>query len=343
MSDTLEAEANMFETLLLCELVLVILPVSLIFFSVFCLASLERSNSFLWSKMEKVDFRSLQVQYNKITKRLQDLHSIENPLKTFEKFSKQKRKEMIIWIPLFKVSLLFVISLGIYFNSLYGPQNKLKEIIFQDLNHINYGGMRRMMSPLSLFWARNAYLEKFQINLYEESFKFNNFGSSADVLYELLDDFRSFQDDLMKKFYKEPLNEYNFEDYHNFMYGSSCVYVKNATECSNSIIGKGVHLGLIAFIQDIKGVVEGNEKFDLKRLAAIEKNSYDIGNSFVSAMDIFFNATQKIVDDCLFTSKIMAMLFGTFIWVYYAFIGKNISAQIRKILENMAFVAGMFY
>ena len=343
MKDITSSEHDIFNVLFYCELVLVFLPASLVMMTFLCLISLEQSNRSLWYKIDGIDYLNLSIQYNKVRKRLKNLHQILIQKETFEKISKREFYTRIIWKPLLKVSLLFIISLGIYFNSIYGPELRLQEIIFENLNHINFGGLRRMMTPLTLYWARATYfdLQNYPINNF---LTFNTFSSPNQTLSDLIEDFKSIQSSLMKRFEHEPLSLYSFTDYIEYMYGSTCSYLDSLENCQSSIVGLGVQPGFLGFIHEISRFNDWNDKTLLMEdLNSIERHSYSISSSFVYALQLFSDETDKIIEMHLFKSQMITMVFCFCVGLYYLFIGHWITENIKKNLEDRAFVAGMFF
>ena len=65
----------------------------------------------------------------------------------------------MIFKPFMKVLIMLGICLGFYFGLIYGPESIAKQLFNIEIYHTNFGGMRRMLSPLTFFWAREAVFE----------------------------------------------------------------------------------------------------------------------------------------------------------------------------------------
>jgi hypothetical protein len=125
------------------------------------------------------------------------------------------------------------------------------------------------------------------------------------------------------------------------MFGSTCLYLKTISNCSSSIAGYGVHLGLLIYIQEIKAFVRGNENLN-ERLKDIENYHFYVAESFVVGLEIFSEEVKINVDFKLLKSKLITLAFFFSFGVYYFTLGKNIPEIVQENLENKAFVSGMF-
>ena len=128
------------------------------------------------------------------------------------------------------------------------------------------------------------------------------------------------------------------------MYGSTCSYLDSLENCQSSIVGLGVQPGFLGFIHEISRFNDWNDKTLLMEdLNSIERHSYSISSSFVYALQLFSDETDKIIEMHLFKSQMITMVFCFCVGLYYLFIGHWITENIKKNLEDRAFVAGMFF
>ena len=54
-------------------------------------------------------------------------------------------------MPLLKVFFFAIMTLGFYLYVTNGPQTLVKDLLQIEFRHTNFGGMRRALSPLTLF------------------------------------------------------------------------------------------------------------------------------------------------------------------------------------------------
>ena len=332
MRDLILSQKKMFYTIFYCEIAIIAIPIILLLFSIFYLKSLEKLNKSLSIQIKNT--KNLNEKYKKINKRLEDLHKIKSNHDAPLSLPKRDLHQKNIILPfLLRISFLFLISIGVAFNSFYGYHIRLHEILDENLIHMNFGGLRRMMSPLTLYWTRSTYMQMNQKDFFSHSNQSIIIKPAQVSLSGMLEDYKSIQTDLMKHLSRYPLRDFQLNDYKNLMFGSSCDYLLNITNCSRTIVSCGVHSGFLTYLFEIKRLIYSNQVFNMTNVNLIEKYTYNVGLSFVYGLRIFYSDIKVVVDFCLAQSKIAYLAFFSVILVYYLIVARKISEKIWRKFE----------
>jgi hypothetical protein len=216
-------------------------------------------------------------------------------------------------------------------------------MIEQDLVHTNFGGLRRMMAPLSLFWGRNAALRSIHRSSFDSWFITNPIGSSKSRLEFLIKEYSRTQNLLMGLLNEYPSNQYKFNDYVNLMYGDSCDYITIVDNCTFTFVRNGLDSSLNFYLQELETLGNLKETVDvLNFMIKVEKFSKLIEKSFVFGLFVYANYTTEVIEGIKMDISMTVLYFVLATVLFYFFLLRKISEDINVLFENKIFIVSAF-
>ena len=325
------------------ELILVIVPALLLILASCTLIQIEYGNQLLWEKFNNITSVSLNTYTRNISQRLKNFHFIHEEIEKFPFKKLKKNRTFIVLIPFCKIFLFLLISVGFYLAINLYNHVLLNEVIKQDLVHMNFGGLRRMLTPLTLFWARNSAYESINKKGYRDWFQHSLVGYSDRKLESLIESFEETQQLLMNSLNKYPLNQFRFEKYLQLMYGNSCEYITTVNNCSATYVSHGLDLALQFYIHELRSFSSfRDENKTLSQMINIEKYSKTIEKSFVAGLLIYANYTDEVIIEIKNNLQLTLIYYCLATMIYFLIILRALSDKLNISVENKVFVASLF-
>ena len=339
MDDFTLSLSSIFRYLEYFELISIFFPALLLIFSTTCLCFIESGNRTIWSLINNINIETLTEFRKTLIVRLRNTHKTVENLEHIEKVDLKFHYKMIIIKPFIILSIFLFISIAFYFTITRGKQQLLIAMIEQDLVHTNFGGLRRMMAPLSLFWARNAALESIKNNSFADWFISNPVGSSLSRLNFLISEYSRSQNLLMNLLDEYPSNQYGFDEYINLMYGHSCDYITIVDNCTFTFVSNGLDPSLNFYLQELRNLGNCKDgKTALGLLIKVEKYSKLIEKSFVFGLFVYANYTTVVIDDIKAELSLTVFYFALATAVFYCLFMRTLASKMRVLFENKIFI-----
>lgn len=344
IKDLLDSLGKVFRYMEYLELICIIPPVVLILISAFLLYKVEKSNAMFWNLLLRVSKADMIETQTNIIDRLYFVHEFEyineNPI---SKNSKNLKHSMVI-IPLIKIFGLVVIVISFYLSLTFGPQATLSQMLYSGLNHTNYGGMRRMLTPLTLYWSRESLLEASNHTSYIQKIPYYEISSSYEELENTIDMLLTIQKNLMKTLNHLADKRYNYDPYINLMLGNACEVIDNIENCSQTLVSKGIDSGMKEYLQTLQTqyrISKGSLRSE--SLLRIENYSKNVEKSFVFGLTVYENYTNEVLTQLKTDMVLTTVGFIILNIIYFFLFLNNLATKIVKELENKDEILRVFY
>lgn len=338
-NDIISSIGNLYRILEIIELICLFPPLVNVLISLMCFLYIEIINKALWKKISSIKYEKLLASRSKLIARLSIVHEFDFKPDFTNNKVQPNLYSPIIWSPLVKITVLLLISSGFYLGIVYGIQNTLQGLLETELNHTCYGGMRRMLSPLTLFWAREAMFEYNNLESYINIVPFYQISNSNDELVTKSDLFINIQKGLMNSLYSNVQSKYSYSSYIKLMLGDACTMITNIPNCSQGITNYGVDPGIKLYLNELQTSVDlsKTQGFSGKNMIKIEKYSKNIELSQILGISVYGNYTDQLISDLKSTVAYIIVLFFIIICAYYfAFLHKvteNIIASLNDMIK----------
>lgn len=344
MNDLITSLDKIFLYLSYVELLCLLPPALMILLCSVTLILIEKSNKEFWNIIFENSSRSIIRTKGKLVNRLYFFHEQEYMIEDEgKKFSKPIYK-MITIKPCLKVFGFALMALSFYLSITYGPQQILLEMMKEELVHTNFGGMRRMLTPLTLFWERNALLHVTGRCKYEDLVKTYDVPSSYQELYFRADQMGKVQDGLMKNLQGVISEQYGFGEYMKLMYGDACSIIDTVANCSSTIAVSGLDAALNFYVTELKSQASFYQDVGFRpaMFVPIEKYSKVIEKSFVFGLFVYANYTDVVVEKLKEDMSLTTYGFMVLFILYYLVFLHNMTKAISKNLECKETVLEIF-
>ena len=335
MNDLITSLDKIFLYLSYVELLCLLPPALMILLCSVTLILIERSNKEFWSIIFENSSKSIIRTKGKLVNRLYFFHEQEYAIEDEgKKFSKSIYK-MITVKPCLKIAGFALIALSFYLSITYGPQQILLTMMKERMIHTNFGGMRRMLTPLTLFWERNALLHVTGQFKYEDLVKTYDVPSSYQELNFRAEQMRLVQDGLMKNLRGIMSEEYGFGEYMKLMYGDACSIIDTVANCSGTIAVSGLDAALNFYVTELKSQTSFYEDVGFRpgMFVAIEKYSKVIEKSFVFGLFVYANYTDVVVEELKGDMSLTTYGFMVLFILYYVVFLHRMTREISLNLE----------
>ena len=345
MTDLMSSIDEIFSLLSYTKLICFFPPAVILLVSLYCLSKIENLNKAFWLKIGSVQFhRLLQVKATLID-RLSLVHNtdfVEEGVAVPSAHSKHYRS-LIFW-PSLKLLMYALITVAFYFSIAYGPELLLSSLMKLEVQHTCIGGLRRMLSPYTLFWGREAILEASGSDSYIDILKLYEVPSAVSEMHRWDDYFVYIQDFLMNQLHDSVQSRYRYSEYLELMKGDSCSIVNTVANCSGSIVALGVDTGTKMYLQEleINAEVARTVGFKAANLKKIEKYSKAIENSQVFGLQVYSNYTDGLISDMKNTLMVEVWAFFILIGAWYALMMHGIIKEIMKNINEKMKILSIF-
>lgn len=267
----------------------------LIIISIPVIVVLERINRRYWTSISEFQNQTLLVVRTKAIERINKLNgtTIFNECE----ISRAENVYLPVWKKYFfmiSVYLFIVVAYMLIMN--FTMENSLNSLSELKVNHKYWGGLRRSLTYRTYFASREIYFEHFTNISYSDLMKNYYDNSPLEKVY------RDNINELIEKnsmLIRESQNSgYNFDDYVEMMILSPCDYDPSLLDCQNSIISKGIYLGLKIFHYELDNIAITNSNSS-SLLITLESDTILLANSLHTANDFH----RKITDSYINTYK----------------------------------------
>ena len=344
MYDLISSLEKSFNYLSAIEILCIFPPVLLIFVSIICFYAIEKTNRTFWSVLFINASKNMVETRGKIISRLSLLHEDESIYEDFSQKEKKAHYKSITLKPFLKIFCLLLISLGFYLSITYGPQYLLQEMMKNELIHTNFGGLRRMLTPLTLFWGRNSILFLTSNQSYESLMDNYQTSSSLQELQRRVDQMLYIQTNLMNSL-KNPVETYfGFREYKQLMYEEACDIITTLPNCTGTIAKYGLNGALNFYASELvtQTNMYKNIGFRPNMLVSIEKYSKVVERSFVFGLFVYANYTNQVVENLKNQLVFTSGLFLVVVIMYSFLIFHKLTDGIIKNLEEKEEILQVF-
>lgn len=344
MDDLINSLNIIFSYLQYVELLCIFPPLVLLLISIGCFYFIEITNRKIWNLMLNSSVDSLLHTRIKLVDRLYYVHEFEYIAEESGHKIRKGLYKTMVFIPFFKVLLLAIISLGFYLAITYGPQSLLLEMFKSELIHTNFGGMRRILTPLTLFWARNAIFEASGLPSYTNILPSTNLASSENELHYRIDQYQKIQYMLMSSLFNEAQSKFGFEKYMQLMIGDACNIINTIDNCTSTLVNRGLDpaMKMYLYTLEMQRRMAKIQGFNPLGLIKIEKYSKLVEKSFVFGLQIYANYTEDIVIELKNQMSLTTYLFFFFIFLVYILIIHKIADNMTSNLKNKVEILSVF-
>ena len=229
------------------------------------------------------------------------LYSIHEDEFIFEetRMNNKKRKlyKSVFMRPLLKILMFLIICFGFFIGMIYGPESISKELFTIQIHHTCFGGMRRMLSPLTLFWGRESLLEASNLPSYIQTVPDFQVSTSYSEMISRNRQFTYIQTQLMNSLKDTVQSKYSFSRYLSLMKGDACNIITTISNCSQTIVGCGVDIGTKIYLQELQigADIAKYQGFMASEMIKIEKYSKNIEKSYVFGLQVYTNYTNELI------------------------------------------------
>ena len=252
-----------------------------------------------------------------------------------KKVIKKQKKKRIIWIPLLKVFFFSVIVLAFYLIVTNSMQPLVRKLLQSEFNHTNFGGMRRALSPLTLFWGREALFQSQNMTSYINILPSYQISDAISQLNYRSQQFITIQNDLMDSLRTSILNQLSFTEYKKLMFGHTCEFL-TIEDCWKTIVAHGVDSGTKLYLFELQNSLKlaENEGFSHENMVLIEHYSKAVENSYVEALSVYSDYVNSVIAEKEQYMIFYAYLFFALVGTYYFFFLLKLTNNITVNLEN---------
>jgi hypothetical protein len=309
--------------------------VSLLIAAIVSFCVVEKANRLLWHSIKAANLTVLAQVSLSLHQRIKKIIP-NSKLLTSDRSIEKPKMSPAIKLAAIKLALILVLTLIFYIGLVFGPQAMFKPMLIDQLKNSNFGGMRRMLSPFTLFWARNAVFEAAGTPLYTLKLGECDIGSAWIEAEKRTNTYLYIEESLVESINSYRREGYEFKDYAKLIMDEACSFVTSLSNCNSSIIAKGMDSGLKKYLREVKyarelAIAKGvNDKEMIK----LEKYSKAIENGFVLAPTIYNNyvGTYTGIIEENITGTVMA--FVVVLIAVYIFVGKNLLIQLKESLKT---------
>ncbi|OMJ67292.1 hypothetical protein SteCoe_35588 [Stentor coeruleus] len=344
MDDLISSLNIIFSYLQYVEILCIFPPLLLFLISIGCFYFIECTNRRIWNMTLNCSVDSLMHTRIKLVDRLYYVHEFEYiPEESGHKVHKGLYKNMV-FMPFIKVLTLAIISLGFYLAITYGPQSLLLEMFKSELIHTNFGGMRRVLTPLTLFWGRNAIFEASGLPSYLNILSSTNLASSENELHYRIDQYKTVQYMLMNSLFNEVQSKFGFEKYMQLMIGDACNIINTIDNCTSTLVNRGLDpaMKMYLYTLEMQRMIAKIQGFNPLGLIKIEKYSKLVEKSFVFSLQIYANYTEDIATNLKSQMSLTTYLYFFLIFLTYILIIHKIAENIESNLKSKAEILSVF-
>ena len=338
-----ESLGKLFEYLEYLEMVCLIPPLGLFIISSYLLYIIEKSNKQFWRIISSLNRADLIEMQTSITDRLNFIHNVEHINESSPDTNQKKTKYSITTLPLIKIFGLLLIVTCFYVSLTLGPQTTLFKVFRSSLVHTNKGGMRRMLTPLTLYWSRESLLDASNHTSYTQKIPSYEISYSFEELKNNIKRLKNIQSVLMTNLNNPDDKRYNYGPYFNLMLGNACDLIENIENCSESIISKGVDNGMKVYLNELESFY-WISKSELKNgnLIEVEKYSKDVEKSFVYGLSVYGNYTDTVLNRLKQDMVITTVFFIILSILYFIVFLNQLASKVIEDIENKDKILDVF-
>lgn len=344
LNDLIDSLTEIFSYLQYVELLCIFPPLMLLLISIGCFYFIEFTNRRIWNLMMNCSVDSLMHTRIKLVDRLYYVHEFEYIAEESGHKIRKGLYKMMIWEPFLKVFTLAGISLAFFFAITYGPQNLLLEMLKSELIHTNFGGMRRVLTPLTLFWAQNSVFESSGFPSYTSILPSTQLFSSEKELYLRTEEYQNVQNLLMNSLQSDVQSQFNFQKYMQLMLGDACDIITTINDCSSSLVNRGLDpaMQMYLYTLEMQQSLAKTQGLDPEGLIKIEKYSKIIEESFIFSLEVYGNYTEEIVVNLKDQMSLTTYLFFFMIAIIYIIVIHRIAENTITNLKNKVEILSVF-
>jgi hypothetical protein len=316
-------------------------PVILMIISAFCIFYIEKSNKAFWGTLAGVGRGQMIEAQTRMMERLIFFHEKEVVNESPSSTSKKRPYKRMMIFPCLKIFMFFLVSLIFYFSITMGPQELLHSTMKSQLNHTNYGGMRRMLTPLTLFWSRDSLLYRKQLESYVEKVPDYEISSSFDELERRSRQLVSVQNELMHSIKDFPDKRYDFQQYLKLMYGNACDIISNVEMCEGTLVSKGVDFGMKEYVRKAEYLHHEDLLVNFS-FVRVEQYSKVIEKSFVFGLSVYANYTDSIEERLKGEMTVATFMYLFVLIIFYAGFLHGVAEGMIRNIESKAEILAVF-
>ena len=334
MEDLISSISRIFSILSYAKLISFSPPALILLASVYCLCKLEQLNRSFWAKLASIKFyRLLQVK-GILIDRLSIVHGNDFVEDLVPSSGHHTHYRSLIFWPSLKLLVYALITVAFYFSIAYGPEFVLRSLMQIEIQHTCIGGMRRMLSPYTLFWGREAVLESAGREYYINSLQTYETTSAVSQMHYWDAYFVEIQDFLMMELHDSVQSKYEYRSYLELMKGHACGIINTVANCERSIVAQGVDTGTKVYLQEIEtnARVARTGGFGKASLKKIEVYSKAIEKSYVFGLQVYSNYTDVKIAEMENTLILEVFAFFIVIGIWYAIMMHGI---VKEMLQNI--------
>ena len=226
----------------------------LIIASTVILIILEKINKRQWTAISCISTSSLVRVRSKALERMKNIHSKQEILDSY--IARRKDLYNRSYKSYILSTFILIMFISIYYISvLYSIENPLSSIIDIKLNHRFFGGLRRSLLDRSFIWARESYLETYNLSYIQQitdyksySSPFESFESDSDLLIDIENRIITWMFDLNSQ-------GLDYHEYFQLMLSTVCKFL-DIKDCENYEFSKGIHGSILSQVFDLSIVLQ---------------------------------------------------------------------------------------
>lgn len=337
VNDLDQALDFMFESMNTAEVFCLFPSCMLIGISIICFLRIECINKKIWNTLMNCRPEVLINSRNRLTERLYYIHE-------HELFS-EKTTNLVVQVPYrisslknFSKILFFVIfTIGYYIAIVNASHSVMETTLKSEIKNSNFGGMRRMLAPLTLFWTRDAILNEVNLSNYMLIMPTYDISSSSQEMIMRISQYKEIEKLSLDFSIHTNTNNDRVAEYQNLAFGDAC-RILTIEKCSSTLISKGTDSGLKQYLRELEYYYAlAKDKMEHKEgILQIEKYSIVIENSFVLAMSIFPDINSEI------SQQLIALVYIVILVLYYVIVMRKTAKDIFSNLEKCVQVLTVF-
>ena len=263
--------------------------IALIIFSIFMLTKLEDINNNQWSIINSISDDTKSALKNLIVARIKKYYIPNFDMQITESKGTELRLS-IYKKPLASILVLLLISLIFYAIALIAILDPLQSSINSRLDNIFYGGKRSFFIS-SFAWAKESYAKDLNISYLDIFEKNYDIASIPGRVKELTDDISYFENLRFISVSKSMSSNLYYADYTDFLLYNPCNYITTLKNCSNTFISKGIHQGIVSFVEELYYYINYSHR-DKKDLLFLEHITSQFEVSLGVGLALYSSATD---------------------------------------------------
>ncbi|OMJ86978.1 hypothetical protein SteCoe_11374 [Stentor coeruleus] len=327
----------MFESMNTAEVFCLFPSCILIGISIICFLRIEWISKKIWNNLMNCQPEVLISSRNKLTERLYYIHE-------HELFS-EKTTNKVVKVPyrisslknFIKIIFFVIFTIGYYVAIVNVSHSIMQTTLKNEIKNANFGGMRRMLAPLTLFWTRDAILNEVNLPNYMVIMPTYDISSSSNEMMMRISQYKEIEKLSINFSIEMNQNNDRVDEYQNLMFGDACK-ILNIEKCSPSLVSKGIDSGLKLYLRELEYYYSlAKNKMEYKE-GIIESEIYSIfiEKSFVISMSLFPDITSEI------SQQLIAIIYILILVVYYFMVMKKTAKDIVSNLEKHVQVLTVF-